>query len=120
MYTNTETMITVLIGLLSFVVGLIAILIYQSQVNKNRRARNEGTFDNRFRGMTFVVIGKFQNFNSILIKAMIHSLDGKISSRISSRTTYVVAGEGVEDKIMKAQELGVPVIDEDKFIEMAK
>ena len=120
MFTSMDTMITILIGLLSFVVGLIAILIYQSQVNKNRRARNDVTTDNRFKGMTFVIIGKFQELNGSLIRSLVQSMGGRVSNSISSHTTYVVAGEDAEEQVIKAQELGVTVISENELIRMAR
>ena len=40
---------------------------------------------------------------------------GKVSGSVSKKTSYVLAGEEAGSKLDKAQELGVPVIDEAKF-----
>ena len=43
---------------------------------------------------------------------------GKVSSSVSKKTSYVLAGEEAGSKLTKAQNLGVPVIDEYKLLEM--
>jgi DNA ligase (NAD+) len=48
----------------------------------------------------------------------IESLGGKVSSAVSKKTTYVVAGEDPGSKLDRARELGVEVIDERKFVEL--
>ena len=70
-------------------------------------------------GKTFVVSGVFENFSRDSIKETIELNGGKISSSISSKTDYVVAGENMGPaKKEKAEKLGVPVIDEMTFIKM--
>ncbi|MBR4483303.1 MAG: NAD-dependent DNA ligase LigA, partial [Paludibacteraceae bacterium] len=70
-------------------------------------------------GKTFVVSGVFENFSRDSIKETIELNGGKISSSISSKTDYVVAGENMGPaKKEKAEKLGVTVIDESTFIKM--
>ncbi|MCQ2351100.1 MAG: NAD-dependent DNA ligase LigA [Paludibacteraceae bacterium] len=70
-------------------------------------------------GKTFVVSGVFAHFSRDGIKETIELNGGKISSSISSKTDFVVAGENMGPaKKQKAEELGVKIIDEDTFIGM--
>jgi DNA ligase (NAD+) len=51
---------------------------------------------------------------------MIESRGGKATSSVSKSTTFVLAGEEAGSKLTKANELGIKVIDEEKFLELIK
>ena len=71
-------------------------------------------------GLSFVVSGKFSIERDVL-KKMIEDYGGKNVSSISSKTSYVVAGDNMgPEKKKKAESLGVPIIDEAAFMEMIK
>lgn len=68
------------------------------------------------KGLTFVVSGVFENFSRDSIKQTIESHGGKVSSSISSKTSYVVAGENMgPEKLKKAESLGVKILSEKEF-----
>lgn len=73
----------------------------------------------RLKGLSFVVSGVFRNFSRESIKEAIERNGGKVSGSISSKTSYVLAGADMGPaKRTKAEQLGVPVIDEDEFMRM--
>jgi DNA ligase (NAD+) len=75
--------------------------------------------DKVFEGMTFVVTGTLPTLSRDEANAMIERHGGKAASSVSSKTTYVVAGEKAGSKLTKAQNLGITVIDEDTLRQMA-
>ena len=76
--------------------------------------------DRRFAGMTFVLTGALEKFTRDEASAMVEERGGKSASSVSKKTTYVVAGEAAGSKLRKAQELGIPVLTEDDFLELLK
>jgi DNA ligase (NAD+) len=69
-------------------------------------------------GSTFVLTGELQGFTRDAAKDIIREQGGEISSSVSKRTSYVLAGNNPGSKFDKARALGVKIIDEDEFREM--
>lgn len=74
--------------------------------------------DNRFEGMTFVLTGALSLFTRDEATEKIEACGGKASGSVSKKTTYVVAGENAGSKLKKANELGIPVLSEQDFLNM--
>ena len=83
----------------------------------NMTAAEQGS-DQRFAGITFVFTGALEKFTRDEAAAMVEQRGGKAASSVSKKTGYVVAGEAAGSKLRKAQELGVPVLTEDEFLQM--
>ncbi len=69
-------------------------------------------------GLTFVVTGGLENFTRDSIAETITAHGGKPSSSVSKKTDYVLVGSDPGSKLAKAQELGVTIIDEARFLEL--
>lgn len=69
----------------------------------------------QFKGKTFVLTGSLTSFTRDEAKEIIEGFGGKVSSSVSKKTDYVLAGEEAGSKLVKAQELGLTVIDEETF-----
>lgn len=76
--------------------------------------------DGRFTGLTFVLTGALSRLTRSEAGALIESLGGKTASSVSKKTSFVVAGEAAGSKLQKAAGLGVRVLTEAEFLEMAK
>ncbi|WP_268224167.1 NAD-dependent DNA ligase LigA [Sinomicrobium oceani] len=73
----------------------------------------------RLKGLTFVVSGVFETLSRNELKKHIEDNGGKVASSISSKTSYLVAGDNMgPSKREKAENLGVPIISEHDFMEM--
>jgi DNA ligase (NAD+) len=69
-------------------------------------------------GLIFVVTGGLENFTRDSIAETITAHGGKPSSSVSAKTDYVLVGADPGSKLAKAQELGVTIIDEARFLEL--
>lgn len=66
-------------------------------------------------GLTIVATGSLQHYTRDSVKEAIISRGGKASGSVSKKTDYVVVGDNAGSKADKAEQLGVPVLDEDQF-----
>ncbi len=71
-------------------------------------------------GKTFVFTGELTSLTREEAEALVRTHGGRASSSVSAKTSYVVAGKEPGSKRARAEELGVPVIDEDRFLRMMK
>ena len=84
----------------------------------NTTSLEEELADNRFEGKTFVLTGSLEKFTRGEASDIIEKFGGKVSSSVSKKTDYVLAGEEAGSKLTKAQSLGVTIITEEQFEEM--
>ena len=75
---------------------------------------------NELEGLTFVLTGTLENMTRDEASEMIKARGGKVSSSVSKKTDYVLAGEEAGSKLTKAQALGVKIINKEEFLEMCK
>ena len=69
-------------------------------------------------GLTFVLTGTLPTMTRDEASDKIKAAGGKVSSSVSKKTSYVLAGEEAGSKLTKAKELDVPIISEEEFLNM--
>ena len=69
-------------------------------------------------GLTIVVTGSLEDFDRTAAKEAIEARGGKAAGSVSRKTDFLVAGEKAGSKLKKAEDLGVPVLDEAAFKEL--
>ncbi len=88
-------------------------------VNMNSLAE-ENKNGTSFEGLTFVLTGTLPTMTRNEAGKIIEDLGGKVSSSVSKKTDYVLAGEEAGSKLTKAQSLGVKIINEEEFLGMIR
>jgi DNA ligase (NAD+) len=91
----------------------LAVAGVRTKIEKTRQPT-----DDRFAGKIFVLTGTLANFTRDEARAAIESRGGRVSSSVSKKTDFVVAGEEAGSKLDKATSLGVTVLDEEAFKKM--
>jgi DNA ligase (NAD+) len=83
-------------------------------------AASAASANNPFAGRTIVVTGTLVNFTRNTINAKIETLGAKAGNAVSKNTDYLVYGDNAGSKLDKARKLGVALLTEQEFINMAK
>jgi DNA ligase (NAD+) len=77
--------------------------------------QNQDVVDERFAGKQFVLTGALSGYTRDEARGLIESRGGRVTSSVSKKTDYVVAGDEAGSKLDKATSLGVTVLDEAAF-----
>lgn len=76
------------------------------------------SLDERFVGKTFVLTGALENYTRDEAAKLIEERGGRVSSSVSKKTNFVIAGSDAGSKLTKAEALGVTVLGESEFVGM--
>ena len=87
----------------------------QLEVSEKQQANQS----NKLEGQIFVVSGVFHQMSRDELKKAIEDNGGKVSSSISKKTNFIIAGDNMgPSKLERAQELGIEIISEQQFIDL--
>ena len=89
-----------------------------SGMNLHQKPHLTATESLHLSGKTFVVTGILSRFTRSESESMIKDLGGKVTSSVSKNTDYVVVGESPGSKLTSANNLGIQILDEEKFVEL--
>lgn len=98
-------------------------LLEQIEIIDESSSKNKKSFKNQkliFQDKVFVLTGTLENLDREEAKEIIRNLGGNVSSTVSSKTNFVLAGENSGSKLVKAQKLGVKILNQKQFEEMLK
>jgi DNA ligase (NAD+) len=97
----------------------LGIKIYNSniQTEKSRDKSNDGTTFKTSR-LKFVLTGSLEKFTRAEAKKQIEKLNGKVTSNVTSQTSYLLCGEKPGKKLQQAEELNVKILTEEEFLNM--
>jgi DNA ligase (NAD+) len=76
------------------------------------------TEEQTLEGLTVVLTGGLEGFTREEAQAALEARGAKVTSSVSKKTSYVVAGENPGTKLAKAEQLGVTVLDEDALVQL--
>lgn len=74
--------------------------------------------DGSLSGLTFVITGTLPSMGRTQMEELVKKHGGKVSSSVSKKTDYLIAGENAGSKLTKAEQLGIKIISEDEFLNM--
>ena len=86
----------------------------------NMQEEDTELLDSKLQDQIFVITGTLDNFTRKEAEELIESHGGKVSSSVSKKTNYLLAGEASGSKLTKAQKLGITIISEQDLINLIK
>ncbi|MEE9200331.1 MAG: helix-hairpin-helix domain-containing protein, partial [Candidatus Brocadiales bacterium] len=84
-------------------------------VNTKRLGKKKRAAESKIAGMTIVVTGTLGKYSRNQIEDLIKEIGGRVSTSVSKKTDFVLAGESPGSKLDNARKLGVKVLDEAEF-----
>ena len=90
---------------------------WDAKASREETTMNE-TKNNKFTRCTIVATGKLEHFTRDGINSKIAELGATAGSSVTKKTDYLICGEKAGSKLTKAQQLGIPVLTEQQFLEM--
>ena len=96
----------------------IALAETEKELGLNMEAQRQETQGTSLAGSTFVLTGTLPTMSRKEATQLIESHGGKVTSSVSKKTSYVLAGEEAGSKLEKARQLEIPVLTEEELLQM--
>lgn len=84
----------------------------------NFKAHRKEEIGNKLENLVFVVTGTMPSLKRSEVEELVKNNGGKVSSSVSKKTSYVIAGENAGSKLDKAHQLGIEILSQDEFLNM--
>ena len=81
---------------------------------------NLRTFDTIFDNKLVVLTGTLEKYSRLEATELLEKFNAQVTSSVSKNTNYVIAGENSGSKVVKAESLGIKIINENEFYEIIK
>ena len=96
------------------------LMIIQNMFNNGVLIKSENKNSLKLAGKTFCITGTFNNFSRDYLKDKINKESGKVTSSVSKRTDFLIAGDNPGNKLNDAKRLKIKIINEQEFLELLK
>ncbi|MGB1417598.1 MAG: helix-hairpin-helix domain-containing protein, partial [Synechococcus sp.] len=96
----------------------VGLSLEASATERDAASQAQAGGDGLLQGKTLVLTGTLPSLSRSEAKALIEAAGGKVSSSVSKKTDYLVAGDAAGSKLTKAESLGVTVLSEDDLTAM--
>ena len=96
------------------------LMIIQNMFNNGVLIKSENKNSLKLAGKTFCITGTFNNFSRDYLKDKINKESGKVTSSVSKRTDFLIAGDNPGNKLNDAKSLKIKIINEQEFLELLK
>jgi len=96
----------------------IELLHKLKEAGLNFKVKEEQEGEKSLAGQVFVLTGKLTSLTREQASEIIEVLGGKVSSSVTKKTNYIIVGESPGSKLRRAQELGIPTLNEQEFLKL--
>ncbi len=96
----------------------IELLHKLKEAGLNFKVKEEREGEKSLAGQVFVLTGKLTSLTREQASEIIEVLGGKVSSSVTKKTNYIIVGESPGSKLRRAQELGIPTLNEQEFLKL--
>ena len=91
--------------------AITSITVYMKGLGLKTESSKPISSEGPLKGLVFVITGTLPEMSREEAQNLIESMGGKVTSSVSRKTDFLLAGENAGSKLSKANSIGIPVID---------